>query len=86
MGLDRQEKYDHLMAVYIPPVPMEQRTRYDMDDLVVSRPIFVWRMPVGSGADLRGSFCLIAGESYEYIQAVREDDPDHMYDELGDVL
>lgn len=32
--LDRQSAYDHLTAAYVPAVPMERRTRYDMDDLV----------------------------------------------------
>lgn len=88
MELDRQEKYDHLMAVYIPPVPMEQRTRYDMDDLV--RIMARLRSPEGCPWDREQTYesllPYLLEESYEYIQAVREDDPDHMYDELGDVL
>ena len=34
MEMDRQPAYDHLSAVYVPAVPMEQRSRYNMDDLV----------------------------------------------------
>lgn len=88
MELDRQPSYDHLSAVYIPEVPMEQRSRYDMDDLV--HVMARLRSPEGCPWDREQTYesllPYLLEESYEYIQAVREDDPDHMYDELGDVL
>ena len=88
MELDRQPSYDHLSAVYIPEVPMEQRSRYDMDDLV--HVMARLRSPEGCTWDREQTYesllPYLLEESYEYIQAVREDDPDHMYDELGDVL
>ena len=86
--LDRQGAYDHLTAVYAPPVPMERRTRYDMDDLVhVMQRL---RAPDGCPWDREQTheslLPSLLEESYEYIQAVRDGDIDHMYDELGDVL
>lgn len=86
--LDRQPVYDHLTAAYVPAVPMEQRTRYDMDDLVhVMKRL---RAPDGCPWDKEQTYESILPslleESYEYIQAVRDGDIDHMYDELGDVL
>lgn len=88
MELDRQPSYDHLSAVYIPEVPMWQRSRYDMDDLV--HMMARLRSPEGCPWDREQTYesllPYLLEESYEYIQAVREDDPDHMYDELGDVL
>ena len=33
-ALDRQSCYDHLSACYVPAVPMLERKRFDMDDLV----------------------------------------------------
>ena len=88
MEMDRQPTYDHLSAVYVPAVPMEQRSRYNMDDLV--RIMARLRSPEGCPWDREQTYesllPYLLEESYEYIQAVREDDPDHMYDELGDVL
>ena len=86
--LDRQSAYDHLTAAYVPAVPMERRTRYDMDDLVhVMQRL---RAPDGCPWDREQTheslLPSLLEESYEYIQAVRDGDIDHMYDELGDVL
>jgi len=86
--LDRQKKYDHLTAVYVPGVPMLERTRFDMDDLV--QVMQRLRAPDGCPWDREQTYESILPslleESYEYIQAVKEEDIDHMYDELGDVL
>lgn len=86
--LDRQSAYDHLTAAYVPAVPMERRTRYDMDDLV--HVMERLRAPDGCPWDREQTheslLPSLLEESYEYIQAVRDGDIDHMYDELGDVL
>ena len=86
--LDRQPAYDHLTSVYVPAVPMERRARRDMDDLIhVMKRL---RAPDGCPWDREQTYESILPslleESYEYIQAVRDGDVDHMYDELGDVL
>ncbi len=86
--MDRQKGYDHLTAVYVPSVPMLERSRFNMDDLmaVVAR----LRAPDGCPWDREQTHESLLPdlleESYEYIQAVRNEDIDHMYDELGDVL
>lgn len=86
--LDRQKQYDHLTAVYVGGVPALQRSRFDMDDLmtVVTR----LRAPDGCPWDREQTHESLLKdlleESYEFIQAVRDKDVDHMYDELGDVL
>ena len=86
--MDRQKGYDHLSAAYIPSVPMLERTRFNMDDLmaVVAR----LRAPDGCPWDREQTHESLLPdlleESYEFIQAVRDEDVDHMYDELGDVL
>ena len=86
--LDRQKHYDHLTAIYVPGMPLLTRSRYNMDDLmqVVAR----LRAPDGCPWDREQTHESILQdlleESYEYIQAVRDEDIDHMYDELGDVL
>ena len=86
--LDRQKQYDHLTALYVPGVSYLKRSRYDMDDLmeVVTR----LRAPDGCPWDREQTHESLLKdlleESYEFIQAVRDEDVDHMYDELGDVL
>ena len=86
--LDRQKHYDHLTAVFIPGVEMLKRERFDMDDLMhVVRRL---RAPDGCPWDREQThetlLTDLLEESYEFIQAVRDEDIDHMYDELGDVL
>ena len=86
--LDRQPAYDHLTACFIPAMPMLDRKRFDMDDLVAVMTKL--RAPDGCPWDREQSheslLTNLLEESYEFIGAVREGDIDHMYDELGDVL
>ncbi len=86
--LDRQSAYDHLTAAYIPAVALEKRTRFDMDDLIAVMTRL--RAPDGCPWDKEQTheslLTNLLEESYEYIQAVRDREIDHMYDELGDVL
>lgn len=86
--LDRQKKYDHLTAAYVPAVSMEGRSRYDMDDLV--RVMEILRSPDGCPWDREQTYeSLLPNlleECWEYIQSVRDGDVEHMVDELGDVL
>ena len=88
LELDRQKAYDHLSAAYIPAVPMEERKRFDMDDLLYIMKRL--RAPDGCPWDREQTheslLTNLLEESYEYIQAVRDGDTEHMYDELGDVL
>ena len=86
--LDRQPAYDHLTAVYVPALALEARKRFDMDDLcAVMRRL---RAPGGCPWDREQTheslLTNLLEESYEFIDAVRQQDVDHMYDELGDVL
>lgn len=86
--LDRQASYNHLSAVYVPAAMLDQRIRYDMDDLI--EVMMRLRAPDGCPWDKEQSHETLLKdlleESYEFIQAVRDEDIDHMYDELGDVL
>jgi tetrapyrrole methylase family protein/MazG family protein len=87
-ALDRQPAYDHLTACCTPALPMAQRKRFDMDDLVAVMARL--RAPDGCPWDREQTheslLTYLLEECYEYIGAVREADVDHMYDELGDVL
>lgn len=86
--LDRQKKYDHTCCVFIPAAPYIERSRYCMADLEAI--IAKLRGPDGCPWDreqthesLRRS---MLEEAYEAAGAIDENDPDHLYDELGDVL
>ena len=87
-ALDRQPAYDHLSACYLAALPMAERTRFDMDDLVSVMQRL--RAPGGCPWDREQTheslLPYLLEECYEFIGAVREQDADHMYDELGDVL
>ncbi len=86
--LDRQGAYGHLTAAYVPGVPMLERQRFDMEDLkaVMTR----LRGPDGCPWDREQTheslLTNLLEECYEYIASVREQDSEHMADELGDVL
>ncbi len=86
--MDRLKDYNHLTAAWIPAMARRDRKRYDMQDLVDIMKTL--RAPDGCPWDVEQTheslLTNLLEESYEYIQAVREDDVEHMYDELGDVL
>lgn len=86
--LDRQPHYDHLTACHVPSVSMQDRTRFDMDDLIAVMQRL--RAPGGCPWDREQTheslLPYLLEECYEFIGAAREQDADHMYDELGDVL
>lgn len=86
--MDRQKAYDHTVCVYLPPAGLEERQRYCFDDLLAIMEIL--RGENGCPWDrkqthetLRG--CIIE-EAWETAAAIDEGDPDHLADELGDVL
>lgn len=87
-ALDRQPTYDHLTACFTPALSMAERKRFDMDDLIAVMTRL--RAPDGCPWDREQTheslLTYLLEECYEFIGAVRDDDIDHMYDELGDVL
>lgn len=86
--IDRQPKYDHTCAVYLPSQPLTQRTRFDLWDLV--RVMRILRAPDGcpwDGAQTHETLSrYLIEEAYEVSDAVRAEDWEHVADELGDVL
>ena len=86
--LDRQKKYDHTCCAYIPAAPFRTRRRFCMDDLVSI--VSTLRGPGGCPWDREQTHESLRNtmleESYEAAGAIDEKDPDHLYDELGDVL
>ena len=86
--LDRLSMYNHMSAVYVPKQEREKRSRYDLQDLCDIMEIL--RGENGCPWDREQTYSSILPslleESYEYIQAVRDEDYEHMADELGDIL
>lgn len=88
LELDRQRTYDHTVAVYLPPAPMQQRQRFCFADLV--ELLSILRGENGCPWDREQTHQslrkYLIEEAYEAAAAIDEDDPDHLADELGDVL
>ena len=86
--IDRQSRYDHTTAVYIPPVPLTQRQRCDLWDLV--RIMRILRGENGcpwDGAQTHKTLArYLIEEAYEVADAVEVQEWEHVADELGDVL
>ncbi len=84
--LDREEIFDHLTSVFVPALPEEQIFDFRrLTDL-----ISVLRGPEGCPWDRAQTHESLARhmveESYEAIDAIQRDDPDHLAEELGDIL
>ena len=86
--IDRQPKYDHTAAVYLPARPLKGRERFDLWDLV--RVMDILRAPDGcpwdSAQTHRSLSRYLIEEAYEVSDAVSQEDWEHVADELGDVL
>lgn len=87
--LDRQESYDHLSCVCVPPLDYTALERFDLEGLrqVLRRlrdPLegCPWDK-VQTHESLRRD---LLEECYEVLGAIDEGDPDHLLEELGDVL
>ena len=85
--LDRQGGYDHLTSVYVPPGPMRQQP-FDLSPVV--EVMAQLRSPGGCPWDIEQSHAslrrYIVEEVYEVLEAIDEQDPRHLCEELGDLL
>ena len=86
--LDRQPRYDHLTSVLIPASAFRSRQRFVISDLVEIMDTL--RAPDGCPWDSRQTHQSLrqymAEEAWEAIAAIDEQDPDHLAEELGDLL
>lgn len=88
--LDRQEAsfYNYAACVYLPPLSLEECRRYSFEQLVgIMRRL---RGENGCPWDLEQTHQSLRKhlieEAYEALDAINQDDPEKLYDELGDVL
>lgn len=87
-ALDRQEGFFSSTVVLVPPVAFDKKERYGYEDLLyVLRRL---RSPEGCPWDREQTHeslkTSMREECYEFMDAVEEDDPVHMAEELGDIL
>lgn len=84
--LDREELFDHLTSVFVPALTEEDI--YDFQRLVDL--IAVLRGPDGCPWDRAQTHETLARhmveESHEAIDAIQREDPEHLAEELGDIL
>lgn len=85
--LDHQTDFDHLTSVYVPPVQV-QAERFELDPLV--KVMARLRSPDGCPWDNEQTHATlrryIIEEVYEVLEAIDEQDPVHLCEELGDLL
>ena len=88
LEVDRQKRYDHLTALLSPAVPSGRRQRFTLRDLeeIMER----LRAPDGcpwdrvqTHASLRP---YVVEEAWETVAAINEEAPDHLAEELGDLM
>lgn len=87
--LDRMKRYDHRSCALIPAQRnLMELERYGFDDLV--RIMRILQGPDGCPWDMAQTHeslrRFMLEETYEVIDAINQGDPDHLYDELGDML
>lgn len=86
--LDRQRNCSHLSAALIPGLAWSRRERFALKDLdaIMTR----LRAPDGCPWDREQTHVSLrpwlVEEAWEAVAAIDEEDPDHLADELGDVL
>ena len=88
MELDRQRKYDHTACVWVPAVPLMGRQRRCFADLVavMARLRGEGGCPWDREQTHETLRKYLIEEAYEAAGAIDEGDPEHLADELGDVL
>lgn len=86
--LDRQEIFSNLTALYIPPVADESILYGNFDYL--TGVIATLRSPEGCPWDQKQTHQslrpYLLEETYEFLEALDQEDPDAMAEELGDIL
>lgn len=84
--MDRLHTYDHTVCLYLPAVPLQQRTRYSFQDLQSIMHQVRRQCPWDREQTHQTLRRYLIEEAYEAVGAVDEGDMDHLADELGDVL
>ncbi len=84
--MDRMQAYDHTTAVYIPARPIGERSRYCFQDLVNVMHKLRQQDPWDAEQTHESLRKYIIEEACEAVEAIDQDDMEHLAEELGDVL
>lgn len=88
-NLDRMKNYDHRTCVLVPgEADLQKLERYDFERFqeVISILLGPGGCPWDRAQTHKSLRPYIIEEAYEVVNAIDEDDPFHLYDELGDML
>ncbi len=88
LEMDRQRTYDHTVCVYLPALDLQGRSRYCFDDLLQVMEILRGEngCPWDRAQTHESLRKYLIEEAWETAAAIDEGDPEHIADELGDVL
>ena len=86
--MDRQNMYDHTACLYLPEIVLAGQAGFTFADLV--RIMEILRSPTGCPWDREQDHmslreCLLE-EAYEVLEAIEEEDPSMLCEELGDLV
>lgn len=87
--LDRMENFDHRTCVYVPAQDdLMSLERYSFDHInsIIRRLCGPGGCPWDRAQTHETLRTCMLEEAYEVMEAIDEQDPDHLYDELGDML
>ena len=86
--LDRQNHYDHLSAVAAGPFPYAARSRKTLEDLmtIMDRLRSSGGCPWDRAQTHESLKPYVVEEAWEVVDSIQENDPDHLAEELGDLL
>ena len=86
--LDRQHVWDHTVCLLVPPSPTIDRSRFCFDDLlwIMERLRGIGGCSWDQAQTHESLRRYMIEEAWEAVSAIDEGDPDHLADELGDVL
>lgn len=87
--LDRMDRFDHRTCLLVPAVnDFMQLERYGFDHInqIIQKLCGPGGCPWDRAQTHESLRTCMLEEAYEVMEAIDEDDPDHLYDELGDML
>ena len=86
--LDRRQGWDHTVSLLVPVSPTVERKRFNFDDLVwiMGRLRGPGGCPWDQAQTHESLRRYLIEEAWEAVSAIDDGDPEHLADELGDVL
>lgn len=86
--MDHMKHYDHTTALYVPPQRGIQKNHYSFSDLnmLMDRLRAIDGCPWDREQTHQSLKTYMLEETWEVLEAIDREDPDHLADELGDLL